>query len=120
MTEPFAEGQHVGATEFFFGPQPAWGPLPFVSDALDVHGWRPGLLRAMWESASDALLAIRPDARWYAEKLAVDETPLREAGIDLLTIDLVRDPRDVLASRRAFTPGGTEHWARDAVGVAAE
>jgi hypothetical protein len=120
MTEPFAEGRHPGVTAFFFGPQPAWGPLPFVSEALDVGTWRPALLRAMWASASEALLAVRPDAQWYAEKLAVDETPLREAGIELLTIDLVRDPRDVLASRRAFTAGGTEGWSRDAPGVAAE
>jgi hypothetical protein len=120
MTEPFTEGEHPGVTAFFFGPQPAWGPLPFASEALDVDRWRPALLSAMWASASEALLAVRPNAQWYAEKLAVDETPLREAGIEVLTIDLVRDPRDVLASRRAFTAGGTEDWARDARVVAAE
>jgi len=120
MTEPFTDGEHPGVTTFFFGPQPAWGPLPFATDALDVGRWRSALLRAMWASASDALLAVRPDAQWYAEKLAVDETLFRDADIDLLTIDLVRDPRDVLASRRAFTADGTESWARDARGVAAE
>ena len=120
MTEPFSEGEHPGVTAFFFGPQPAWGPLPFASEALDVDCWRPALLRAMWASASEALLAVRPDAQWYAEKLAVDETPLRKAGIELFTIDLVRDPRDVLASRRAFTAAGTENWARDGRAVAAE
>ena len=120
MTEPFDESEHVGVTDFFFGPQPTWGPLPFQSDALDIDSWRPGLLRAMWASASDALRAARPGATWYAEKLAVDETPLREAGVEVLTIDLLRDPRDILASRRAFTVGGTEHWARDATTVADE
>ena len=120
MTESFDEGGHVGVTDFFFGPQPAWGPLPFRSDALDIDAWRPSLLRAMWASASDALLAERPSARWYAEKLAVDETPLREAGVEVLTIDVVRDPRDVFASRRAFLAGGTERWERDAENVAAE
>ena len=120
MTVPFAGGEHPGVTAFFFGPQPAWGPLPFTSEALDVDRWRPALLRAMWASASEALLAVRPHAQWYAEKLAVDETPLRDAGIEVLAIDLVRDPRDVLASRRAFTAGGTEDWARDARTVATE
>jgi hypothetical protein len=120
MTEPFHEGEDLGVTDFFFGPQPAWGPLPFRSDALDVATWRPGLLRAMWSSASDGLRAERPNARWYAEKLAADEAPLREAGVEVLTIDLVRDPRDILASRRAFISGGTEHWDRDAERVAAE
>jgi hypothetical protein len=120
MTEPFEEGAHPGVTDFFFGPQPAWGPLPFMSDELDVVGWRPGLLRAMWASASDALQESRPSARWYAEKLAVDESPLRDAGIGVFTIDLVRDPRDVLASRRAFRAGGTESWSRDAGPLAIE
>jgi hypothetical protein len=120
MTESFHEGEHVGVTDFFFGPQPAWGPMPFRSDALDVETWRPRLLRAMWVSASDALLAERPNARWYAEKMAADEAPLREAGVEVLTIDLVRDPRDALASRRAFLAGGTDGWARDAQSVAIE
>ena len=120
MTEPFDERTHVGVTNFFFGPQPSWGPLPFRSDALDITAWRPELLRAMWASASDALLAVRPDARWYAEKLAMDERPLREAGVEVFTIDLVRDPRDILASRRSFLAGGTDHWSRDALSVAEE
>ena len=120
MTEPFDERTHVGVTDFFFGPQPSWGPMPFRSDALDIEAWRPELLRVMWASASDALVAARPDARWYAEKLAVDEGPLQEAGVEVFTIDLVRDPRDILASRRSFLAGGTDHWARDAESVADE
>jgi hypothetical protein len=120
MTEPFEESAHVAVTDFFFGPQPAWGPLPFRSDAIDIERWRPRLLSSMWSSVSDALLAERPTARWYAEKLAVDEAPLRKAGVELFAIDLIRDPRDVLASRRAFMAEGTEWWERDAASVAAE
>jgi len=120
MTEPFDEERHQGVTDFFFGTQPSWCPMPFASDALDVETWRPSLLRAMWSSASEALLAVRPEAKWYAEKLAVNEAPLRDAGVEVLRIDLVRDPRDILASRRAFLIGGTEGWARDAEVVAAE
>jgi hypothetical protein len=120
ITEPFDERTHVGVTDFFFGPQPSWEPLPFRSDALDIERWRPGLLRAMWASASDALLAACPDARWYAEKLAVDEGRLRDAGVEVFTIDLVRDPRDILASRRSFLAGGTDHWKRDAKSIAHE
>lgn len=119
-TEPFDEARHVGVTNFFFGAQPSWGPLPFQSDVLDVSSWRPQLLRGMWASASDTLMTACPDARWYAEKLAVDERFLREAGIEVFTIDLVRDPRDILASRQSFTAGGTDHWARDAKSVADE
>lgn len=120
MTEPFNDEQHQGVTDFFFGAQPSWVPMPFASDAVDVQGWRPLLLRAMWASASEALLAVRPEAKWYAEKLAVDDAPLRQAGIEVLRIDLVRDPRDILASRRAFLAGGTEGWTRDAEAFAEE
>lgn len=120
MTEPFDEQRHQGVTEFFFGEHPAWVPMPFTSDALDVRTWRPLLLRAMWGSASAALLHRRPEARWYAEKLAVEDAPLRDAGVQVFRIDLVRDPRDILASRRAFLAGGTEAWLRDADGVAEE
>ena len=107
-------------TDFFFGEASTLGPLPFTSDALEVGAWRPGLLRSMWSSASEAMLTVRPGARWYAEKLAVDETVLIDAGITVLRVDLVRDPRDLLASRRAFLAGGTEGWARDAEVVCAE
>jgi hypothetical protein len=120
MTEPFDDSRHQGVTDFFFGEAPSWGPMPFVSDALEVDAWRPALLRAMWSSASEAMLAVRPAAKWYAEKLAVDEAALIEAGISVLRVDLVRDPRDILASRRAFQGGGTEGWARDADVVSAE
>lgn len=120
MTEPYDAERDRGVTDFFFGPQPAWGPMPFESDALDVVSWRPALLRSMWQSASEAMLQVRPNARWYAEKLAVDERLLRDAGVEVLVIDLVRDPRDVLASRRSFVAGGTESWERDAHAVAGE
>ncbi len=120
MTEPFDADRHRDTTDFFFGPPPSWGPLPFASDAVDVEAWRPALLGAMWSSASNALLAVRPEATWYAEKLAVDDAVLVDAGIEVLRIDLVRDPRDVLASRRAFLAGGTEHWERSAGTVADE
>lgn len=120
MTEPFDDSRHRGVTDFFFGEEPSWGPLPFASDALEVDAWRPALLRAMWSSASEAMLAVRPGATWYAEKLAVDEASLLDAGVEVVRVDLVRDPRDILASRRAFQAGGTERWARDAGGVCAE
>lgn len=68
----------------------------------------------------DALVAANPDARLYAEKLAVDEGPLREAGAEVITIDLMSDPRDILASRRSLLAGGTDHWSRDAESVADE
>jgi len=102
MTEPFDPERHVRVTPFFFGPEPAWGPIPFESDVLDVESLEGRLLRSMWEAVSAGLRAEHPGARRYAEKLAVPVAPIIDAGIDLRVIDLLRDPRDVLASVRAF------------------
>jgi hypothetical protein len=35
MTEPLDEQRHQGVTDFFFGAQPSWCPMPFASDPLD-------------------------------------------------------------------------------------
>src|SRR5262249_31340250 len=43
-----------------------------------------------------------PDGRWYAEKLACSVEPVLAASIPLWVIDVVRDPRDVVASMLAF------------------
>jgi hypothetical protein len=112
MTEPFDERRHLGVTPFFFGPGPAWGPVPFESDVVDVRTLRPALLRSMWEAWTGQALAGRPGARYYAEKLAIPIDPIVEAGIDLRLIDLVRDPRDILASIRTFTARGIDGFQR--------
>ena len=50
MTEPFDETQHLGVTPFFFGARPAWGPIPFASEIVDVMALRRSLLRSMWSA----------------------------------------------------------------------
>jgi hypothetical protein len=112
MTEPFDERRHLGVTPFFFGPAPAWGPVPFGSDVVDVGRLRVPFLRSMWEAWTGQALAGRPEARYYAEKIAIPIEPIVEAGIDLRVIDLVRDPRDILASIRAFTARGIDGFER--------
>lgn len=67
----------------------------------------------MASRTSSSELPARGDPFRFAAKFA-------EADIEVLTIDLVRDPRDVLASRGSFQAGGTMHWARDAETLAAE
>ena len=112
MTEPFDPERHLGVTPFFFGDQPAWGPIPFATDVLHVGDLRRPLLRSMWQAWSEVATDAAPDARWYAEKLAVPVEDLRDAGLRVSTIDLVRDPRDVLASIRAFTARGIDGFGR--------
>lgn len=114
MTERFDEGRHPGVTPFFFGDRPTWGPVPFESDLIDVPGFRPRLLAAMWDAWTTQVRQRHPDARYYAEKLAVPVEPLRAAGIPLRLIDLVRDPRDMLASIRSFSSRGISGFDRRA------
>ncbi len=113
MTEPFDQTRHAGVTPFFFGPEPVWGPIPFATEVIDRDALRPALLAQMWVAWSGAARARNPGARLYAEKLAVDVAALTEAGIPVWVVDLVRDPRDVLASIRSFTARGVDGFGRD-------
>ena len=112
MTEPFDESVHIGVTPFFFGSEPVWGPIPFRSELLAAEDLTAPLLRGLWAGWSSGVRAQHPEAAYYAEKLAVEVEPVVAAGIPLRVIDLVRDPRDVLASIRAFTAGGIDGFGR--------
>jgi hypothetical protein len=107
-TEPFDPGRHPSTQEFFYGPGQVWGPVPFASEVIDVASLAPGMLAGLWVSFSDHLRARHPHVRYYAEKLEVSLPALCEAGIPVRIIDLVRDPRDVLASVRSFLARGGE------------
>jgi Sulfotransferase family len=79
------------------------GPLPFETRIVDLAGLERRALRRLWDAFAEAatVAAGRP-VHYYAEKLLVDARPIVEAGIPVVLIDLVRDPRDVLASIYAF------------------
>lgn len=113
MTEPFDPDHHVGVTPFFFGPQPTWGPIPFSSDVVESSQLSSPLLNGLWSGWSDEIRRSFPEARYYAEKLAVDADVVVAADVPLKIIDLVRDPRDVLASVKAFTAGGIDGFGRE-------
>jgi hypothetical protein len=106
MTEPYDAARDRGVTDFFFGPQPAWGPVPFETDLADVAELSAPLLRGLWTAWSATVVERDPAVRWYAEKLAVPIDPLLASGLELRVVDLLRDPRDVLASIRAFRRRG--------------
>lgn len=113
MTEPFDADRHVGVTPFFFGPDPRRGPIPFSSDVVEPSRLTAPLLAGLWSGCSDEIRRLFPDVSYYAEKLAVEVDVLIDAGIPLKLIDLVRDPRDVLASIKAFTVDGIEGFGRE-------
>ena len=112
MTEPFDEVRHVAVTPFFFSDTTQCGPIPFTSDIVDVERLRAPILRHLWLAWSEQARDAHPRSELYAEKLAVDVSVLAAAGIPLRVIDLVRDPRDVLASIRSFTATGIDGFGR--------
>ncbi len=112
VTEPFDSDRHVGVTPFFFGPEPVWGPIPFGSDVVESSALTAPLLHGLWSGWSVECRRSNPDVVCYAEKLAVDVEVIVDAAIPIRVIDLVRDPRDVLASIKAFTAGGVDGFGR--------
>lgn len=103
MSAPWRPDLDPGVTALFFGEPEAFGPLPFDPQSLDRRELGGSILRQLWEAFSSSIHAKDASVRLYAEKLAVPAEPLLDAGIPLRIVDCIRDPRDVLASIRAFT-----------------
>ena len=103
MMRPPHPTNDPGTNELFFGSDDRFGPLPFDPQSLDRADLEPAMVAGLWSAFSAGFAVHQPNARWYAEKLAVRVQPLIDAGIPLRVIDCLRDPRDVLTSIRAFT-----------------
>jgi len=102
MGTPFDPQRDVGLTEMLFGPPDRTGPLPWPAEALSVETLGPRALRALWGACTAGFRDRAPSSRWYAEKLACPVEPIVTAEIPLCVVDVVRDPRDVVASMIAF------------------
>jgi hypothetical protein len=102
MGTPFDPERHVGVTELLFGTSDRTGPLPWQVEALSVETLGPRVLHALWGACSAGFRERAPSSRWYAEKLACPVEPIAAAEIPLRVVDVVRDPRDVVASMSAF------------------
>ena len=102
MGTPFDPQRDVGVTEMLFGPDHRGGPLPWDATSLSTHALGPRALRGLWEACSAGFVDATPGARWYAEKLACPVDAVHRAGIPIHVIDVVRDPRYMVASMIAF------------------
>ncbi len=98
-------------TPFFFASDAA-GPIPWDPQLFDRDRLKPFALRGLWGAMSAAIRERQPEARWYAEKLVEPVDELTAAGIECKVLDVVRDPRDVLASIRSFTARGIDGMDR--------
>jgi hypothetical protein len=99
-------------TPFFFSSD-GMGPIPWQPASFDRRLLRAPTVAAMWRTFSSAMRATRPGARCYAEKLVGRVDVVLEAQIPCRVIDIVRDPRDVLASIRSFTSRGVDGFGRE-------
>jgi hypothetical protein len=79
------------------------GPLPFSSEIVDRKDLARDLLTGLWSGLTTAL-AQGPGGpyRYYAEKYLGRLDDCIAAGLNPVVVDVVRDPRDVIVSIRAF------------------
>jgi len=91
-------------SEMLEGDPSRYGPIPFHCASLDPGDLRIRSVRHLWQALSESLAGYGPTPlRYYAEKAWRNSLELlAEAGITAKVINLVRDPRDVVASIRAM------------------
>jgi hypothetical protein len=106
VATPWDARTHLGVTELLFGPGDLGGPVPFTPSLVDIGRLSHGMLGGMWAAVSDELRRSKPEALFYAEKVVGDAELLYDSPINVRLVDLVRDPRDVFCSIRAFADGG--------------
>lgn len=103
-TGQFDPASGWGMMELLRGSELEAGVMPFTPQSLDPAEFRRQLTVHVWQafSRSAESFAGQP-LRYYAEKTVGNSAELlAEAGVAFKMINLVRDPRDILVSIRAF------------------
>jgi hypothetical protein len=86
-----------------YGEGATAGPLPFRPISLDLGNFATQGLAALWRVFCQSIRDTTTEqVVLYAEKYWGSVTPVIEAGLSPIVIDLVRDPRDVVVSIREF------------------
>jgi sulfotransferase family protein len=88
--------------DLVYGDPTITGPLPFESCLVDREVLARRSLRALWTVFSESVRAkAGRDIPLYTEKFWGSLASLTAAGIRPIVIDLIRDPRDIVASVNA-------------------
>lgn len=92
-----------GLVELVYQGDSRLGPLPFQAGIVDAQELASRALSAIWATFSQQVLERSgANERFYAEKYWGSLQPLLAAGLRPVVIELVRDPRDIIASVRAY------------------
>jgi hypothetical protein len=106
MRTPWDPERDIGVTDMMFNAPDRGGPLPWTPHSLSIDALGPRALRALWSACSTGFRDHQPECRWYAEKLACEVAPIVAAEIPIEVIEVVRDPRDIVASMLSFKEFG--------------
>lgn len=101
---PYKKDAAWNMHQLLVGSKNQIGPIPFSPLSVDPSDLATRATRHMWTAFSESLAACaREPYRYYAEKTCDDNLELlAKAEIELKLINLIRDPRDSVASIRAF------------------
>ncbi len=88
--------------EFIYRSDVNIEPLPFQAGVIDPVDMARRSLSAIWQEFSSSVIERSAGVRYYAEKYWGGIDRVIDAGIHPIIIDLVRDPRDIIASMRSF------------------
>lgn len=104
LDQPFTQDAEWSMQQLLKGPDTQIGPIPFSPLSIEPSDLAIRVTRHLWMAFSESLATRGHEPyRYYAEKTWADNLELlARAGIKSKLINLVRDPRDVAASIRAF------------------
>jgi hypothetical protein len=101
LGEEYDPDRHISQSELLRRPEGRYGPLPFAA-ALDRGELQRRLFAAAWAELSAVVREGQPRARYFAEKMVGDFSLLYRVDLAPRLVHLVRDPRDIFTSIRAF------------------
>jgi hypothetical protein len=93
--------RHPSQLDLLRRPEGRYGPPPFAV-GLDRRALQEVTFRHAWDAFSEVARRALPRSRYYVEKAFGDYSLPERAGLGPWYLQLLRDPRDIFTSIRAF------------------